>query len=679
MHAVPILSSLALASALAASLPASAAAPSRVCVQSPAKVLELCTFARDGHAYYELSKGGVALLSASELGLAFDGEVRAPVGAIAAVRRHFADSVWEQPWGEERLIRDRHNELRVSFASAAPARAFDVVFRLFDDGLGLRYDYRHVAPGAAVAISDEYTEFNFADRYQAWWFEAHDHANLEGVYRHGDFNTVKTAELPLTLEREGSYLSVHQAALVDFATMYLERSGPGRFKAALYPWSDGVAVRKSGPFTTPWRTVLVAATPGQLADSRIELNLNEPSKIVDTSWIKPMKYVGVWWEIHLGKGTWSSGPQHAANTGNVKRYIDFAARQGFGGVLVEGWNQGWDGDWGKGTEFRFDQPYPDFDIGAITRYGAAKGVELIGHHETGGATENYGNQLDAAMDFYRRYGVNSVKTGFVADAHRYPRTASDGSVQHEWYGGQYMVNFHQRVTEAAAARQIAVVTHEPIMDTGLRRTWPNRLSSEGARGQEYNAWGKPTNPPEHVTILPFTRMLAGPMDFTPGIFDLQFGKKEVNQRVQSTLANQLGLYVVLYSPVQMAADLPENYEKHLDAFQFIRDVPVDWERSRTLQSVIGQYAIVARQQRMGRDWFLGAVNNETGRSVTLALDFLAPATRYEATVYRDAADADYRSNPEAYDIVRQNVGAADRLTLPMAPGGGGAIRFRALD
>ncbi|WP_348693145.1 glycoside hydrolase family 97 protein [Duganella fentianensis] len=672
---------LALLCALTASALAHAQTPlpQRACVLSPAKTLELCSFAEAGKAWYQLSKNGVVILRQSELGLAFAGEARAKIGAITAQERASVDTEWEQPWGEQRLIRDHHNELRVRFAADTPQRGFDVVFRLFDDGLGLRYDYRQIAPDSEQAISDEYTSFHFADRYQAWWFEAHDKVNLEGAYRHGDLASVRSAETPFTLQGRHTYLSIHQAALVDFAAMYLERRGPGLYKAALYPWSDGIAVKKRGPFTTPWRTVLVGDSPGALADSRLELNLNEPSKISDTSWIKPMKYVGVWWEIHLGKGTWSTGPQHAANTANVQRYMDFAARHGFGGVLVEGWNQGWDGDWGKGTAFRFSEPTPDFDIGAITAYGASKGVKLIGHHETGGATENYGAQLEDAMAFYQRYGVPAVKTGFVAEGGHYPRTGADGSRQHEWYGGQYMVNFHQRVNDAATARQIAVVAHEPVMDTGLRRTWPNMLSREGARGQEWNAWGKPTNPPEHLTVLPFTRMLAGPMDYTPGIFDLTFGKKKVNQRVQATLANQLALYVVLYSPVQMAADLPENYERHADAFQFIKDVPVDWERSRTLQSVIGDYAIVARQERGGRDWYLGAVNDEHKRAVTVALDFLAPSARYEATIYRDADTADYCSNPVAYRIERRMVSASDKLTLKLAAGGGTAIRFRALD
>ncbi len=667
--------------AVCAAPAAAATAAGRACIQSPNKVLELCTFARDGRARYLLRKDGVDLLEESELGLGFAGEARARV-ALGSSKQGAHDSSWEQPWGEERVVRDRHNELRASFdveASSRAARGFDVVFRLFDDGLGLRYEYGRIAPGARVAISDEYTSFHLGAGYKAWWFDANDKANLEGQYKSGDAARVRTAETPLTLQGGRGFVAIHQAALVDYASMYLEQRAPGHFKTSLYKWSDGVAVRKRGPFATPWRTVLVGATPGALADSRIELNLNEPSRIADTSWIRPMKYIGVWWEIHLGKGSWSTGPQHAANTANVKRYMDFAARHGFKGVLVEGWNKGWDGDWGKGTDFRFAEPTADFDIAAITTYGATKGVELIGHHETGGATENYGAQLDAAMGFYRRHGVNSVKTGYVADAWHYPRTGPDGKLRHESYGGQYMVNFHQRVNDTAAAQRISVVAHEPVMDTGLRRTWPNMLSREGARGQEWNAWGKPTNSPEHVTILPFTRMLAGPMDYTPGIFDLTFGKTKVEERVQSTLANQLALYVVLYSPVQMAADVPENYERHLDAFQFIKDVPVDWERSRTLDSVIGDYAIVARQERGGRDWYLGAVNDENARSVKVALDFLDPAVRYEATIYRDAADADYRSKPHAYEIVRQTVDAADRLALRLAAGGGTAIRLRALD
>jgi alpha-glucosidase len=349
--------------------------------------------------------------------------------------------------------------------------------------------------------------------------------------------------------------------------------------------------------------------------------------------------------------------------------------------LVEGWNTGWDGDWiANGHLFNFTRSAPDFDLPALSAYARSRGTSLIGHHETGGAVENYERQIEAAMGLYERVGIHAVKTGYVRPNGTISRgTNADGTPQNEWFAGQYRVRHELRAAQVAARHRIAVVAHEPVKDTGLRRTWPNMLSREGARGQEYNAWGRPTNPPEHVTILPFTRLLAGPMDFTPGIFDLTFGKTNVAERVQSTLATQLALYVVIYSPVQMAADLPQNYEARPDAFRFILDVPVDWERSRTLASVIGDYAIVARQQRGGADWYLGAVNDENERTVTIPLDFLDPAKRYEAQIYRDGPGAHYVTNPYALEIVRRTVRARDRLTLRLAPGGGQAIRFRALN
>lgn len=652
---------------------------SRACLSSPDQALTVCVSVADGHAYYQLSRRHELVVLRSELGLDLQGEI-STADRITRVVRGSTDTHWEQPWGEQRVIRDRHNEMRVSFGSSGGTPAYDAIFRLFDDGLGFRYDYEGLAAGQPVAVMDERTEFRFGGSWKAWWQEANGTENLEHLYSHGPLDGVGSAETPFTIERHGLYVSVHEAALVDFAKFTLEHCGPQAFRAHLYRWSDGVAVRRTGPFTTPWRTILVGTTPGALADSRIELNLNEPNSLGDVKWVKPMKYVGVWWEMHLGKATWSSGPHHGATTANVKRYMDFAAKYGFGGVLVEGWNKGWDGDWtSHGEEFSFTESAADFDLAAVTAYARSKGVELIGHHETAGMTENYGRQVDAAMDLYRRYGVPAVKTGYVRKGHQYPRTLADGSIGNEWYGGQYMVNFHQKVTEAAARHRLAIDEHEPVPDTGLRRTWPNLLSREGQRGQEYNAWGTPTNPPAHVTILPFTRMLAGPFDYTPGIFDIEHGKVEVNRRVQSTLAQQLALYVLIYSPVQMAADLPENYEARLDAFQFIRDVPVDWEQTRTLPSVIGEYAVVARQERGGTGWFLGAATNEDGRTVTVPLDFLESGMRYEATMYLDGDDADYRTNPTGYKIAHRTVMSRDLLTLKLAPGGGAAVRFRKLD
>jgi alpha-glucosidase len=442
------------------------------------------------------------------------------------------------------------------------------------------------------------------------------------------------------------------------------------------PWPDGVLAVKAGPFTTPWRTLLITDTAAALADSRMELNLNEPNKLADVSWFKPGKYVGVWWEMHLNKSTWESGPKHGATTRNVERYMDFAARYGFDGVLVEGWNQGWDGDWiANGERFSFSRPYPDFDLDEVVAYGRRLGVKLIGHNETAGAVPNYEAQLEDALRLYETHGVPIVKTGYV----RHSGDIIDSNGGREWFAGQYMVRHHLHVIEVAAAHHIAVDAHEPVKDTGLRRTWPNMVSREGARGQEFNAWGIPSNPPEHIVIIPFTRMLGGPMDFTPGIFDVAHGQKDVTRRVQSTIATQLAEYVVLYSPIQMAADLPENYEARPDAFQFIRDVPTDWEISRTLQGEIGQFIVVARLQRNGKDWYLGALTNESARTLTQPLSFLAPGKRYEAQVYRDGPGADYRTNPLPLTREQRVVTQQDTLEIAMAPGGGGAIRFKCLD
>ncbi|MET0498951.1 MAG: glycoside hydrolase family 97 protein [Steroidobacteraceae bacterium] len=651
------------------------------CVDSPGKVLQVCVFAEDGGAFYEVSRRGRPVLGKSALGFKFVGEERAWIVATGKGVRDTVDATWEQPWGEERTIRDRHNELRTALRGDTPmTRAFDVVVRVFDDGFGLRYDYHGIAKDRLVEIADEFTQFRPVGKYDAWWFEAYQKERDEYLYRRTPLDAVSKAETPLTLESPGLYLSIHEAALVDFASMTLARTGSNTFQADLMPWSDGVKVRGQGPFKTPWRTVIVAETPAQLADSRLELNLNEPNRLGDVSYARPGKYVGIWWEMHLNRSTWASGATHGATTVNAKRYIDFAATYGFGGVLVEGWNTGWDGDWiANGQGFNFTKPYPDFDLAAITSYAVGKGVSLIGHNETAGAIANYEAQMEAGFAQYAKHGVHAVKTGYVKPNGTIQRVVSDGTVQNEWFAGQYMVTHHQRVAQMAAKFRIAIDAHEPVKDTGLRRTYPNMMSREGARGQEFNAWGVPTNPPEHVVILPFTRLLAGPMDFTPGIFDIEAGKSGVNRRVQSTLANQLALYVVIYSPLHMAADLPENYERHLDAFQFIRDVPTDWERSRTVDARIGDYIVVARQQRDGVDWYLGALTDEQARTLRVGLDFLEAGRRYDAQIYRDAADADYRTNPVAYVIERRTVTSKDSLVLALAPGGGTAIRFKALD
>jgi len=659
------------------SMPALAHAADRECAQSPGKVIEVCVFAKDGGAFYEVSRLGKPVLAPSALGLSFASEPVARISGITNAKRSASDSSWEQPWGEQRVIRDNHSELAVSLAGDTPLnKSFDVTFRLFDDGIGFRYAYA-IPAGQAVAVTDERTEFKPVGAYDAWWYEGLGQERDEYLYKQTDARRITLAETPLTLKRsDGLHLSFHEAALVDFPSMLLAGNGAGTLKAELMPWQDGTLAKKTGPFTTPWRTVLIGDSAGALADSRIELNLNEPSKIADTSWIKPGKYVGIWWEMHLERSTWGSGPKHGANTANVERYMDFAAKYGFDGVLVEGWNKGWDGDWiANGDKFSFTKAYPDFDIKAITDYGKAKGVKLIGHHETGGGVPNYAAQLEDAMKLYESVGVSAVKTGYV----RHAGDILDEEGGKQWFAGQYMVRHHLNVVETAARHHIAIDTHEPVKDTGLRRTWPNWVSREGARGQEFNAWGNPTNPPEHTVILPFTRMLAGPMDFTPGIFDVVHGKSELTRRGQSTLAVQLALYVVLYSPIQMAADLPENYEKRPDAFQFIRDVPTDWETSKTLQGEIGDYIVVARQPRGGKDWFLGALTDETARKLTQPLSFLTQGKRYEAQIYRDGPGAEYIVNPTALETAKKVVTSKDSLEFDMARGGGTAIRFKALD
>jgi len=654
-------------------------AMARECAQSPDKRLELCVSVEGGEALYEVKRGDVVVIAPSRLGLRFAGEADPRFASVGNAKRASVDTSWEQPWGEQRQIRDHHNELSVTLTGdTALNKAVGVTFRLFDDGFGFRYDYAAIPASQAVAVAADNTQFHTAGAYQAWWYQGLGQERDEYLYTQTDARRITLAETPLTLKGDnGLYLSFHEAALVDFPSMLLEGNGAGTYSAWLMPWPDGVLAKKVGPFTTPWRTVLVGETPGALADSRITLNLNEPSKLPDIGkWFKPGKYVGIWWEMHLEKSTWGSGATHGANTANVKRYINFAAKYGFDGVLVEGWNKGWDGDWiANGDKFSFTEAYPDFDLPEITRYGKTKGVKLIGHHETGGGIENYARQLDAALKLYADNGVSLIKTGYV----RHSGTIADADGGMQWFAGQYAVRHHLDVVERAAKRHIAINTHEPVKDTGLRRTWPNWVSREGARGQEFNAWGNPTNPPEHMTILPFTRMLAGPMDYTPGIFDIARKGKELTRRVQSTLATQLAQYVVIYSPIQMAADLPENYEARLDAFQFIRDVPADWEQSKTLQSAIGDYVVVARQPREQGDWYLGGITDEAARKLKQRLDFLAPGKRYEAQIYADGPGADYRTNPGALTISKRVVTRADSLDLDMAPGGGVAIRFKLLD
>jgi alpha-glucosidase len=635
-----------------------------------------------GIPQYAMSYQGVKAMPAGALGFrfneqpAFDGGFRVAGSALAT-----RDETWEQPWGERRFVRDRHNELLVHFESAAPpARRFDLRVRVFDDGFGFRYEVPQQPGYDTINITDELTEFRLENdpKTKAWWIPGRRYNRYEYLYNTTGLDAIHMAHTPMTVRLPtGLHLSFHEAALVDYAAYVIDQRREGVFRTNLTPWSDGIRVKTRTPFKTPWRTVQVAPTAAALLDSTLILNLNEPNVLGDVSWVEPGKYIGIWWAMHIRKATWSSGPKHGATTANTKRHIDFAAQHGFDGVLVEGWNVGWDGDWFfNGKQFRFTEPYPGFDLEGVAKYALSKGVRLIGHHETSADIGNYEPQMEAAFDLYESAGVRQVKTGYVADAGDIRRVDEHGVEKHEWHDGQFTVNHHIRVLQQAAKRKISINTHEPVKDTGLRRTYPNWLAREGARGQEYNAWGSPVNPPEHLAILPFTRMLGGPMDYTPGIVDLTFDGMDAQFRVKNTLAKEISLYVVLYSPVQMAADLPENYPKHPQAFQFIKDVPTDWEQSIALAGEVGDFVAIARKQRGGEDWFVGALTDEQERTLTLRLDFLDPQARYTAEIYRDGPQADWETRP--YDLVvdERSVTAANVIELKLARSGGAAIRLR---
>ena len=598
---------------------------------------------------------------------------------IAGERRRSVDTAWEQPWGERRKVRDHYNELLVSFESTkGSARRFDLRVRVHNDGVGFRYELpAQDAYQGELRIVDELTEFRLPLDATAWWIPGFAWNRHEFLHRKSGIDEIQVANTPMTLRLPGGvHLSLHEAALRDYAGYVLDQRRGGVFRTNLAPWSDGTRVRTRAPFVTPWRTIQVAPDAVGLLNSDLILNLNEPNQLGDVSWVEPGKYIGIWWAMHLGRKTWGSGERHGATTAETKRYIDFAADNGFDGVLVEGWNTGWDGDWfHNGAIFSFTESYPDFDIRAVTDYARENGVRLIGHHETSGHISNYEAQMGDAFDLYESVGVRQVKTGYVADGGDLRRVDENGITHHEWHDGQFAVNHFEHVLLEAAKRKISINTHEPVKDTGLRRTFPNWLSREGARGQEYNAGWSAPNPPEHTAMLAFTRMLSGPMDFTPGIFDLTHHGPDSEFRVPTTLMHQLAQYVVLYSPVQMAADLPENYARYPDAFQFIRDVPTDWEDSIALDGEVGDYVVFARRERGADDWYLGAVTDESARIVRVPLGFLDSGRAYTATIYRDGAGADWRANPYDYDIERRNVDAKQSIELNLAPGGGTAIRF----
>jgi alpha-glucosidase len=666
------------AAALAALLVPSKAATTTADIASPSKVLAVhLEIDGDGRALYSIARNGKSVIEPSRLGFLLTDQPKLERNfVITGTETAAHDDTWEQPWGEWRFIRNRYNELRIHLREKiAPARKLDIVFRVYDDGVGFRYEFPDQPQLKTVSIGEEETEFAVADPAEAWWEVGGEWNRYEQLYQHTRLDQVSQAHTPLTVKTDkGLYIAFHEAALVDYAGMWLRRVDGQRLKSVLAPGSQHAGkVYRTAPFPTPWRTMIFADSAPGLYMSHLELNLNEPNALGDVKWVKPYKYVGIWWGMHLGLQTWGSGPTHGATTANTKAMIDFAAANGFKEVLVEGWNYSWDNDWfANGQELSYTKPYPDFDIKAVAAYAKSKGVKIIGHHETFGHIDNYEAQLPAALDLLAGLGYDSIKTGYVADAGGLRVKGADGKTYYEYHDGQASSVHHMKVVTEAAERHIAVVDHEPIKDTGLRRTYPNWVSREGARGQEYNAWGSPPNPPNHESLLVFTRMLAGPFDFTPGALSLT-GKN--GQKIQNTAAHQLADYIVLYSPVEMACDLPENYKKYLGPFQFIKDVPTDWQDTRVLAGEPGEYAVIARKDRNSNNWYLGAVGDNSKRTLTVKLDFLDKKHRWVAETYLDAKDADWDTNPHAIAIGKRAVKPGETLTLNLARGGGAAIRF----
>ena len=631
---------------------------------------------------YRVEFNGVEVIALSALALTF--EELAPLGengTFGTVQRREVRDSWEQPWGESRLVNDHFNELRVSYVGSANQPQFDLIFRAFDDGIAFRYRVPELTQGPVTLIS-EGTQFVFknADQTEAWWIPSREWNRYEYLYSKTKLPEMGLVHTPLTLRQSnGVHVSIHEAALVNYSAMSLKQERTGTLSADLAPWSDGALVKTTLPMVTPWRTIQIADSAIGLLNSPLILNLNDPNVLGDVDWVKPGKYVGIWWAMHINAKTWGSGDSHGATTEEAKRYIDFAARHGFDGVLVEGWNIGWDGDWFfNGEVFSFTQAYPDFDIAAVSQYAIEKGVRLIGHHETSGNVTNYERQMNAAFELYQALGVTQVKTGYVADGGDIVRHTDQGYKRLEWHDGQYMVDHYLKNVATAAEFGISINTHEPVKDTGLRRTYPNWLSREGARGQEFNAWGSPPNPPSHIPTLAFTRLLAGPMDFTPGIVDMTFNGLDGWNRPQTTIAKQLASYVVIYSPIQMAADLPENYLQHPQALEFIESVVTDWERSIAIAGEVGEYVVQARQARGEDRWFLGGLSDETPRSLDIPLSFLDAGMDYELVLYSDAPDANWRSAPERLSVSRQRVNRESVLAVSMAASGGFAAELRPL-
>jgi glucan 1,4-alpha-glucosidase len=659
-------------------------------ISSPSGDLQLqFTLTEEGEPVYWVRYREAALLDTSALGFELVDAPSLRTGfEMTDYSTRAVNDVWEMPWGEQREVSNNYNELAVEVREIPPPnRKMRLIFRIYDDGFGFRYEFPEQEGLEALEIAEERTEFQLTGNHTAWWIPGdwdiyehlynetsvsgidalskRDHPNLAQT-----FIPVNAVNTPVTMRTaDGLHLSFHEAALTDYAGMTLMVDNDTYKLTSNLVGSERTPykVKRKLPFHTPWRTVQVSPDAGGLIESNLIVNLNEPNQLGDVEWFKPTKYVGIWWEMHLGKSSWDmASGKHGATTENAKRYIDFAAENNIGAVLVEGWNTGWEhwiGFEDREGVFDFVTPYEDYDLEEVVRYAKEKGVEMIMHHETSAAPRTYEQQLDTAYALMQRLGIHSVKTGYVG------KIIPAG----EYHHGQWMVNHYRKVLETAAEYEVAVNAHEQIKATGIRRTFPNSISREGLRGQEFNAWSvEGGNPPDHLPTVAFTRMLAGPIDFTPGIFNMKLAPYKEESQINTTLAHQLALYVVIYSPVQMAADLPEHYEDH-PAFEFIREVGVDWEQSKVLNGEVGDYVTIARQERGTDRWFLGSITDEQERSLEASLDFLPAGANYKATIYRDGEGAHWDENPSAFLIESFLVDQSTTLKLDLAPGGGTAV------
>lgn len=677
-------------------------------VKSPDGKVAVDFDVKNGVPTYSMTFDGKTVINPSTLGLELvnANDLMDGFNIVGSETSAF-DETWQPVWGETKDIRNHYNELLVKLRQTSTDRFMNLRFRVYDDGMGFRYEFPQQKNLVYFVVKDEHSQFAMNGDHTAWWIPG-DYDTQEYDYTESRLSDIRrlmegaitdnasqTQFSPTGVQTslqmktdDGLYINLHEAALVDYSCMHLNLDDKNMvFESWLTPDAQGNKGHLQAPAKTPWRTVIVSDDARDMLSSNLILNLNEPCAYTDTSWIKPVKYVGVWWEMIGGGKQWSytfdlpsvkletldysqTKPhgQHPANNENVKKYIDFAAEHGFDQVLVEGWNIGWEDWFGNSKDYVFDfqTPYPDFDIKMLNDYAHSKGVRLMMHHETSGSVRNYERHMEAAYDLMDKYGYNSVKSGYVGNM--IPRG--------EHHYGQWLNNHYLYAVTEAAKHKIMVNAHEAVRPTGLCRTYPNLIGNESARGTEYESFAG--NKPSHTTVLPFTRLQGGPMDYTPGIFEMDMKKVNPNSQghVNSTLARQLALYVTMYSPLQMAADVPEVYTRFMDAFQFIKDVPVDWDESRYLEAEPGQYIVAARKRKGGDDWYVGCTSGENGHASTLSLDFLEPGKKYEATIYADAPDAHYQNNPQAYVISKKKVDAKTRLKMKAAPGGGYAISIK---